>query len=222
MSYFSEDFNQFFIELAGNNNKEWFDANRKRYENEIREPFKSFIQQLIDEVHKLDKRVVIAPKDAIFRINRDIRFSKDKTPYKLHMSAIVSPKGRKDKEFPGLYIELNPERIRIYGGVYMPDKEQLYNIREAIGKDIKGFNKLISNKKFKGTFGEILGEKNSRIPKEFKEAGEQEELIFNKQFYFFTELPPEKVTDPKLIETIMGYYKDGKPVFDFFEKAMYG
>ena len=100
MSYFSEDFLRFFKELAGNNNKEWFDLNRKRYFKEVKDPFHHFIEDLIAAVQKEDSNVNIAPKDAIFRINRDVRFSKDKTPYKLQVSAIISKGGKKDKVSP--------------------------------------------------------------------------------------------------------------------------
>ena len=80
MTYFSTDYLEFFKELAANNNKEWFDRNRKRYESVVRDPFKTFIGQLISEIAKSDSAFDIESKDAIFRINSDIRFSKDKTP----------------------------------------------------------------------------------------------------------------------------------------------
>ncbi len=146
MKYFTEDYLSFFKELASNNNKDWFDKNRKRYENTVREPFKNFISDLIDEVSKQDPEVQIEPKEAIFRINRDIRFSKDKTPYKLNNSAIISKTGRKDKSYPGLYIELGPEKLGIYGGVYMPDTKQVQKIRQHIIGNSEVFSKIISNK----------------------------------------------------------------------------
>ncbi|HNR54889.1 MAG TPA: DUF2461 family protein, partial [Flavobacteriales bacterium] len=86
MAWFTNDFNDFFKDLAKNNNKEWFDANRKRYEASVKEPFTAFVAEAIKRIGKHDKAVRIEPKEAIFRINRDIRFSKDKTPYKLNAS----------------------------------------------------------------------------------------------------------------------------------------
>jgi hypothetical protein len=103
MTCFTTDFNAFFMDLAKNNNKEWFDANRKRYESSVKKPFHAFVGEAIQRIGKLDRTVAIEPKEAIFRINRDIRFSKDKTPYKLSCSAIISPAGRKDHAVPGLY-----------------------------------------------------------------------------------------------------------------------
>ena len=93
MAFFTPDFLQFFIELAPNNNKDWFDINRKRYENSVKEPFKKFVQQLIGELAKSNPAFEsLEAKDCIFRINRDVRFSKDKIPYKMMVSAVIAPK----------------------------------------------------------------------------------------------------------------------------------
>ena len=220
MQYFNEDFLAFFKELAANNNKDWFDTNRKRYEANVKKPFEVYVTDLIAEVQGLDKRIEITYKEAIFRINRDIRFSKNKEPYKLTRSAIISPKGRKDKAFPGLYIELGPAHYRVYGGVYQPDKHQLYTIREAIAENPGKFNKMIAEKSFTATFGEIRGEKNKVIPKEFKPVAEKAPLIYNKQFYWFAEFQPELIESDKLLQTTMDAYKANKKVMDFFAQGM--
>ena len=220
MAYFEKDYFDFFKELAANNHKEWFDANRKRYEKSVKDPFAVFIGDLINEVKKLDKSIEIAPKDAIFRINRDIRFSKDKTPYKTNRSAIVSPKGRKNKKHPGLYIEISPETCRLYGGVYMTDKDQLYNIRETIAADPKKLQKLMNAKKFKDVFGEVRGEKNKVIPKEFKATGESFDMIYNKQFYWFTEFKPAEAQKDDFLKKIMDAYKANKDLMDYFAAAL--
>ncbi len=220
MNYFSPDFLDFFKELAANNHKDWFDVNRKRYEANVKKAFEVFVTDLIEAIQKHDKKIEITYKEAIFRINRDIRFSKNKEPYKLNRSAIISPKGRKDKAFPGLYLEMGPEHFRIYGGVYQPDKEQLYAIRETIVSNPKAFNKLVNDKKFLATFGEIRGEKNKVIPKEFKEEGAETPLVFNKQFYWFTQFEPELIESESLLEKTMEVYMANKKVMDYFAKAM--
>ena len=133
MAFFTGDFLQFFIDLAPNNNKDWFDLNRKRYENSVKEPFKKFVQHMIDEIAKKDKAFKdIEAKDCIFRINRDIRFSSDKTPYKMNVSAVVAPEGKKSKAVNGVYFELSPEHVRVYGGVYEIDKEEKLVIVQEI------------------------------------------------------------------------------------------
>lgn len=118
MVYFTPDYLEFFKELAANNHKEWFDVNRKRYQSVVRDPFKNFISELISVLSKSDPDLSIEAKDAIFRINRDIRFSKDKTPYKLNNSALITPGGRKNKNHPGIYLEFGPEKMAFYGGIY--------------------------------------------------------------------------------------------------------
>ncbi len=215
MSWFTPDFNRFFKDLAKNNNKEWFDKNRKRYEKSVKVPFEDFVAEVIKRVSKEDPRVQIAPKEAIFRINRDIRFSKDKTPYKMQMSAIVSPAGRKDHGVPGIYFELGPEKVRIYGGRYMPEKEDLYRIRQHIAGKMKRFQALRSDKNFVKFFGSVMGEKNKVLPPEFKALVEKEPLIANKQFYYMAELPAKVVEDPKLPQILMEHYKAMKPMNDF-------
>lgn len=215
MSWFTPDFHRFFKDLAKNNNKEWFDANRKRYEKSVKKPFEAFVAEVIKRVAKEDPSVRIGSKEAIFRINRDIRFSKDKTPYKMQMSAIVSSAGRKDHGIPGIYFELGPEKVRIYGGRYMPEKEDLYRLREHIAKRMSRFKALRSDKKFVKYFGEIRGEKNKILPPEFKGLVDKEPLIANKQFYYMAELPANVVVDPKLLEIIMDHYKAMKPMNEF-------
>lgn len=206
MAWFTADLNTFFKDLAKNNNKEWFDANRKRYEQSVKEPFAAFVAEAIKRIAKHDKAVRIEPKDAIFRINRDIRFSKDKTPYKLEASALVSQTGRKDHNAPGIYFAFGPEAVKFYGGAYQPEKEQLEMIRTAIMRDGKGFHKVIDAKIFKAMFGSVQGEVNKVLPAEFKEAAKKEPLIANKQFYVGVEKPAEMVTGPKLMDQLMDHY----------------
>lgn len=222
MPWFTADFNQFFKDLAKNNNKEWFDANRKRYEASVKKPFEAFVAEAIKRIAKHDKTIDIEPKDAIFRINRDIRFSKDKTPYKLEASAVVSPAGRRDHHIPGIYFAFGPENVKFYGGAWSPDKDQLIAIREAIMKDGKGFRKVIGAKAFTTLFGTVQGEANKVLPAEFKAAAAKEPLIANKQFYVGAEKPAKLVTDPKLMDMLMDHWLAMCPFNVWLAKAMKG
>ena len=220
MPHFSPDYLEFFKELAANNNKDWFDKNRKRYETVVREPFKDFIGELIDELSKKDASLDILPKDAIFRINRDIRFSKDKTPYKLNNSALISRAGRKDKNYPGVYLELGPEKLAFYGGVYMPDTKLTHKIRVYLDEHSDQLNTILEEGNFKSSFGEIQGDKSKRIPKEFKEAAIRQPLIMNKQWYYFSHLPPEIITSKDLMKQILDLDKKAAPLKEFLTKAI--
>ncbi len=219
MSYFSADYLEFFKELSQNNHKDWFDINRKRYASSVKEPFKSFVALMIDRIAAADPTIATTAKDSIFRINRDIRFSKDKTPYKTNNSAIISAKGRKDKSYPGLYFELSPDAVQIYGGVYGCDTKQLQRIRAEIAQDPTGFQAVLNDKNFKKKYGTLKGEKNKVLPKEFKEAAQTEPLLYNKQFYYGATLDAKHILSPKLPDLIMEHYHAAKPVREFLLRA---
>ncbi len=219
-NYFDEDFLDFFKELAANNNKEWFDSNRKRYEQTVKKPFEVFIQDLISEVQKIDSSVQIAPKDAIFRINRDIRFSKDKAPYKLDRTAVISEAGRKDKSVPGMYVGLGPEKLTLGGGAYVLDPNQLQRLRAKIVEENTRFEKILKDDAFKRYFPKLLGEENKRLPANFSEAATKQPLLFKKQLYYMHYLEPELITSSELLPTAVDHFKAGFPMQEFLKEAV--
>lgn len=219
MSYFSPAFLKFFTELKQNNSKEWFDENRKTYENEVKKPFATFVNEMIARIQAHDPEVRIKASDAIMRINNDIRFKKDKTLYKTHVAANISRFGKKDKGYPGLFFQLSPSGVGVYGGVYRVDSDTLQNIRSFIAQKPKAFAKAYNHPDFIKTFGTILGEKNKRIPPEFRPLLDKEPLIANKQFYYATSLKPDVITSSSLPDEIMKCYLAGKPVYEFLKAA---
>jgi uncharacterized protein (TIGR02453 family) len=220
MAYFTEDFLNFFKELAANNHRDWFHENKKRYEKSVKEPFKDFVQDMINKAADEDDRFAGEAKDAIFRINRDIRFSKDKSPYKLQMGAVISPGGKKEgMGIPGMYLELGPEHFRFYSGLYMPEKDVLHQVRQYIMKHSSELDAILADKNFKKKFGELRGEKNKTLPKEFNEAAEKQPLLFNKQFYFFASLPPETILREDFAEVIMDHFQASERMRKFLTKA---
>jgi len=221
MIYFEKAYLDFFKELAANNHKDWFDANRKRYEKFVKAPFAVFVADVIKEVQKLEPKVKVEPKDCITRINRDIRFSKDKTPYKLHMSAIISAGGKKDKSYPGMYIEASPEHFRIFGGAYELTPAQTADLRHAIANDLKKFKGLMNDSEFISAFGSVHGEKGKKLSPELKEAAEKEPLVFNKNMYHFAELPPELILSDHIMDEVIRHYRAGLPLQQFLEKALF-
>ncbi len=221
MQYFTPDFLQFFIDLAPNNNKDWFDENRKRYLNSVKEPFKTFVEKMISNVLEVEKEWgELEAKNCIFRINRDIRFSKDKTPYKMKVSAAIVDGGKKNHTTPGLYFELGPEDVRVYGGVYQLEKDQLLSVREAIADNLDAFKAAVNNPTFKKIYSEIHGDKNKIIPKHLKAAAEKEPLIFNKNWYYFAKFEPEMILSDNFDQFVLSIYKAGNPVKAFFEKHL--
>jgi len=220
MTIFTKDFTKFLSDLEKNNNRDWFNENKKRYINSVKEPFEIFIETILNKIKEEDDSIILTPKEAVFRIYKDVRFSKDKTPYKTNVSAIISEGGRKDFTTPGTYLEITKNRLRFYGGAHFIEKDQLQSLREFISENMSEFQGLIKDKKFKTTFGTVLGEQNKRVPKEFKELLEVEPLIANKQFYFFTEIDKESLFSKNLISTLMRFYKIGRPFNEFIKIGM--
>ena len=220
MPWFTTDFDRFFKELAAHNEKSWFDAQRPRYEASVKAPMLAFIDEVLKRVRKLDPLVTMEAKQSVHRIYRDIRFSKDKTPYKTYTSASISHGARKDMSTPGMYLELGPEAVWIYGGAYLPDKEQLLAIRAGIRADLKGFRKVVESKALRTRFGTIQGERTQVLAPEFKALLSIEPLIANKQFYLARQLAPAIITSDDLVKTVMDHYKAMKPMNDRLEKAM--
>lgn len=220
MPHLDNDFLAFFKELEQNNSKEWFDEHRKRYETTVKKPFKAFVEQLVAELQKLYPDHELSNNFSIMRINRDIRFSTDKTPYKIHTGAMISPHGKKEHSRPGFFVQANHADVRVYSGSHSLEKEQLYAIRQHISYNLAAFNALINEKNFKNTFGEIRGEKNKRLPAEFAELESQQPLIANKSFYWFFKLPPETLLKDNLIEELIKRYQYSLPLNAFFEEAL--
>lgn len=220
MAYFTPDFIQFYQELEINNNRDWFNDNRKRYESNVRDPFKAFINELIIELNKRGADFDIAPKDCIFRINRDVRFSKDKTPYKPHSSAALAKGGKKDRETPGMYIAFSGSYAQMGGGLYGIEKENLYFLREYIFNHQDEFLKIINDEKFKATFGEVRGERNKIIPKEFKSALEKVPEIANKHFFYMQEHQPPVVLQADLMDQVLHHWEVAGELRSFLSKGI--
>ncbi|GAB4149941.1 MAG: DUF2461 domain-containing protein [Ignavibacteriales bacterium] len=220
MAYFNKDFLKFFSELEKNNNRDWFAANKDRYLYNVKIPFEFFVDEIIHMIQEKDDSIQITAREACFRIYRDVRFSKDKSPYKLFASAIISNKARKDLYLPGFYFEFSHKGINIYTGAYFLDKKQLFKVRKEIQNHLEEFNQLISDKNFKKLFGEVLGEKNKIIPKEFSETFRVQPLIANKEFYFQAKIDAKNILSKKLAELIMKYYSAASEINNFFIDAI--
>lgn len=218
-AYFTSELVDFFKELTVNNHKDWFDANRKRYTKHVKDPFYSFVSDLIEAVKKEDDRVNLLVKDAVFRINRDIRFSKDKSPYKLHLATVVSRGGRKNMQIPGIYVHLGIGGCSFGGGSYMPDKDRLAAIRAKIADNPKAFDTLISDKQFVKRFGGLKeGDRNKILPKELKAISEDHPILFNKQFYYMQDYDGEStLLRDDLLDFTMAHYRDGRAVNEFLD-----
>lgn len=221
MPYFSKQFDTFFKDLSKNNQREWFHEHKKEYDEYVKIPFERFVTELIEHSIFFDPEIEIAPKNAIFRINRDIRFSKDKKPYKTHVGAALAKGGKKNWKYPGFYVQFGHNTIVIAGGCHGPDTNNLQNIRESIAKHNKKFQNIIDNTVFKKTFGTIKGTKNKRIPSEFKEMAAIQPFIANKQFYYWKEYSdPSILLQKNLLEFVIDHFKAGRRLNEFLKNAI--
>ncbi len=221
MSYFSQDFVDFFNELSQNNNTAWFHKNKKRYVEHVKEPFEDFVAEIISRMQKEDPGIQILPKEAIFRINKDLRFSRDKRPYKQWVSAVVTRGGKKGKDYPGIFFHIGVDGISVGGGMHRIETADIVKVRTAISQNMKEFAALVNDKEFKKKFGELKGEKNKIVQPEFKKNMEKQPLIANKSFYFMAEYKdPKVITRPDLVDFMVGHYKVGKKLSKFLADAV--
>lgn len=220
MSWFNPAFQKFFKELSKSNTSEWFNANRKVYEKEVKEPFSAFVEEMIQRIRKHEPDIKIKASDAIMRINKDIRFSKDKTPYNTYVAANISIYGKKDKAYPGFYLQFSHDKIMVFGGAYMLETPALQKLRSNIAKNLTRFAAAYNDRDFKQKFGAIQGEKHKRVPEEFKGIAVKEPLISNKQFYYSAELKPGLLTKKELPDKLMEYYLAGKKLSEFLRSAL--
>lgn len=216
-----QEFFEFFKGLSQNNSKAWFDDHRDQYERFVKKPFALLVQDLIDRVRDVDPFVLPMAKDAIFRINRDIRFAKDKTPYKTSTGAFLNRQGKKALGMPGLYFEVSHDRAGIAGGTYRPDPDQLERVRDLLMHEGKAFRAAVENESFVEVFGEVLGEKAKIIPKEFKTAAEREPLIYNKQLYWWKELDVSAFHESTCVDVLFDHYMAQRDAQVLLESALY-
>lgn len=207
MKYFSPAFFKFFDELKNNNNKEWFDKNKGRYETDVKAPFKKLVEDVSRKLVKDIPNINTDASKAIFRINRDVRFSKDKSPYKINVAAVLSPGGKKEENYPGFYMHFGADEIMVGGGKYFCTKEDIAKIRQEIYYNNKEFSKLLNDKAFKDKWKTLQGDKSKILPPEYKDFLKEQPLIANKQFWYYANLTRKDVTGDKLDDLVLSYYR---------------
>ncbi|MFS4455290.1 DUF2461 domain-containing protein [Maribacter sp. 2304DJ31-5] len=205
-------YSTFFKELAKNNNKAWFHTHKKRYESEVKAPFVELLEQLLSVLISWDDRILPDPKKALFRINRDLRFSKDKSPYNTLMKAGFSPNGKKSI-YPGYYLGIDTENIHVGGGLFMIRPPELRKVRAYIAENPQELLGITTNIDFTSNFGKLKGEKAKRLDKDLIAVAAKTDCIFNKQFYAMAEFPLEPFyNSSKLYNEILDHFKAVKPL----------
>jgi uncharacterized protein (TIGR02453 family) len=211
---------KFLKQLAKNNKKEWFDANRKTYEASKAE-FETVVKSVIDKCLVFDPKLGdLEAKKCLFRINKDVRFSKDKSPYKLNMGASINPGGKKS-EIPGYYIHLEPGKCFLAGGSYQPMPEVLAAIRQEIDYNTADFKKILNAKDFKTYFKELEQDnKLKTAPKGYDKEHPEISLLQHRNFIMVHYLKDEEVLNKNFPTYAAKVFKAMLPMNEFLRNCM--
>ena len=213
---------KFLKDLKKNNNKPWFDAHRKEYES-AKADFINFTQAVIDKHGKKDKTISqLKAKDCIFRINRDVRFSKDKSPYKTNMGAYINRGGKKSL-FGGYYFHCEPGKSFMGGGLWMPMPPELSKVRQEIDYNLKELKKIISSKKFKSVYKNLSRDKEyvlTRVPKGYEPNNPAAEYLKMKSFVALTKISDKDFTSKDLLQKTITAFEALQPLIEFINHAL--
>ena len=213
---------KFIKDLKKNNNKPWFDKHRKEYEA-AKSDFASFVQTVIDKHAKSDPTIKsILAKDCMFRINRDVRFSKDKSPYKTNMGAYIS-RGGKKSIYAGYYFHCEPGRCFVGGGLWMPMPPELSKVRQEIDYNFEKFKKIISSKKFKSVYDGLSRDPEyvlSRVPKGYEPDNPASEYLKLKSFVSMAALKDSDLTSKDLVKKTTTAFEALQPVIEFVNESL--
>ncbi|HLX90376.1 MAG TPA: DUF2461 domain-containing protein [Puia sp.] len=213
---------KFLKDLKKNNNKVWFDANRKKYEA-MREDVEIFVQGVIDSHGKRDPSIKgLKAKETMFRINRDIRFSKDKSPYKTNMGASIN-RGGKKSIYAGYYFHLEPGDSFAGGGIWMPMAPELKKIRQEIDYNLDEFKKIIGSKKFNSVYGELdKGEdvSLSKVPQGFDKDNPAAPWLKLKSILAMRSFSDKDLQSKDLGKKVLESFEALQPLVEFINKSL--
>jgi uncharacterized protein (TIGR02453 family) len=212
----------FLKKLKKNNNREWFHARKDEYDEVVKFPMQCLIATLREKLRDEIPEIEFNPKRSIFRIHRDVRFSKNKAPYKTNIAASFELRGKKQSfETPGLYIHLSLGEVFIGGGMYMPYGDQLKAIRKCIIDKPDEFLAVVEDKRFKKVFGGIMGEKLQKAPLGIAKDHPMIEHLKHKQFFVGKEWKDESaVYSKKFADTVASLFVETMPLVRWLRKAI--
>jgi uncharacterized protein (TIGR02453 family) len=211
---------EFLTGLSQHNDRDWFTANKKQYEKAKAE-VENFVSQLLPVIGAFDEKVqYLKAKDCMFRIFRDVRFAKDKSPYKTNMGAWITAKGRKSPG-PGYYVHIQPGESFLAAGIYMPEPEQLKLIRKEIYYNIDEFLTLLNDKNLKKYFGNIDDwDKAKTAPRDFPKDFPHMDILKNRHFTVSCPLTDEQVISEDFTAMVGSAFKAAYPYNQFLKRGM--
>jgi len=209
----------FLKTLSQNNNRDWYHANKTFY-NDAKQEFEHVTEILLHEVSGFDKDILgLVPKDCIFRIFRDVRFSANKLPYKTNFGTFLT-RGGKKAGFAGYYLHIQPENSFIAGGIYMPPSPVLKEIRNDIFEHIDEFKEIIGSSEMKKNFGELAGDKLVNPPRGFPKEFPDVELLKYKNYSFIKFKSDKEMQDERILKEIVDGFRILYPFIRFLNEAI--
>jgi uncharacterized protein (TIGR02453 family) len=213
---------KFLKELRRNNNKPWFDAHRKQYEA-ARNNFENFIQSVLESHSKNDPDLKeLTAKKCMFRIHRDVRFAKDKSPYKTNFGASMD-KGGKKSGLAGYYFHLEPGKSFLGGGIWMPQPDALKKVRQEIDYCLDDFKKIISGRKFQTVYGKLYtgeGIQLSKVPQGFEKDNPAAEYLKFKSWLVLADLSDSTLTSKELLKKTVDAFSVLQPFIKFLNRPL--
>jgi uncharacterized protein (TIGR02453 family) len=209
----------FLRQLRKNNSREWFQPRKPQFDELLHRPMVELTAGVADKMRGFAVDYIRDPAKAVHRIYRDIRFSKDKTPYKTNISSMFFRAPLAKNSTAGFYFSISPDGVDIAGGLYMPGPAELLAVRKAIVKDPAAFRKRITHRPLVTAMGECQGETTARSPRGFETADSAAmQLLRHKQFYFGRTLDAVTATRPGLDEKIIAGFRAMAPVVEFLNQ----
>lgn len=209
----------FLSKLEKNNNRDWFNANKNLYQT-AKSDFEIFVNRLIPQIHKFDPEIgTITAKECVFRIFRDVRFSKDKSPYKTNMGGFIAKGGRKGG-YAGYYLHIDMKQAFIAGGLYMPPSDILKKVRQEIMYNVDEFKSIIQSSLFQKTFGQVEGEKLKRPPKDFPADFADIDLLKFKSYTVMHPISTKVILDQNFEDYTVNIFKEMFALNHFLNKAV--
>jgi uncharacterized protein (TIGR02453 family) len=215
---FSPDALTFLRNLQRNNRREWFQPRKEKYEALIKAPMMELVGCLNEEMASFAPNYVTPPQKAIYRIYRDTRFSKDKTPYKTHISCIFPRVTAVKREGAVFYFHFTAKELLIFGGVYGPEREELMAYRVLIQERYQELENILSNKKLRTMLGTLQGETMTRMPKGYPVDHPAESLLRQKQWYLDSTLDVSVVTSARLVPELVKRFELMAPFVEFMNQ----
>ena len=211
---------KFFAALQRHNRREWFQPRKEIFETALKQPMRELVGAVNYALRSFAPDYVTDPDKAIYRIYRDTRFSKDKTPYKDHIAASFPRRG--DKAGAGFYFAVSHKEVAIGGGIYMPSPETLTAVRRHLAERYAEFRKIAAARALGQLFAGVQGERLTRVPKGYPCDHPAADLLRMKQCYLYVELDPALATTPALYTEVVKHFRAMTPFLEFLNAPLAG